>query len=419
MMWQRASCRYETSGFSGAGGLLVQGDFLNADLGSYLNKIQCIYIDPPILSETPSYLENYIGGSAKKTLKIKAYDNFNPGDAENYKEFLNKILLRSFKLLSEEGVLFFHLNGGGSLSYLPRKALDEVFGQDNFINEIIWNYKLPGKAKKYFSQRHETILYYAKNKARRYFNIHKIPCGKKKENDNHMKRLVDSKGRSYRYIKSGDKKYIYYDDAYKYPDDVWNDIQYLNKRDSEFYFFEGQKPKALLSRMIRCSTRKGDYVLDPMCGSGTSLAAASENNCQFIGIDSSKHAIAVSRKRLRDKRVRVLAPFSDESAMLDASVITGIGFFEVSINFYSMAYDKNTEELYYNGELNMPLDKVDQWYAGILKDGVFTAYASSVRTIKNPALKRSLSIPVLKGAVAILIVDIFSNRSLWVSTAQI
>jgi DNA modification methylase len=417
MIWQRAHCRYETSSFKGVGGLLVHGDFLKVNLDGYSNKIQCIYLDPPKISELPSYMENHVGDKAEKTLKVKAYDNFNPSDIEMYKEFLYKTINRSFELLSDQGVLFFHLNAYSGFSYFPRKALDEVFGQDNFVNEIIWNYKLPGKAKKYFGQRHETILYYAKNKAKRYFNIKRIPCGKKKENDNHMKRLVDSKGRPYRYIKSGGKKYIYYDDAHRYPDDVWSDIPYLNKRDSEFCFYDGQKPKALISRAIRCSTKEGDYVLDPMCGTGTSLVAASESGCQFIGVDSSKHAVAVSRKRLSNKKVRVLAPFSDESAMLDASVFPGIGFFEVSINFYSMAYSSNAEGI--EGDLSRPLDKVDQWYAGILKNGVFTAYASSVRTKNNPVLKRSLNIPILKGSVAILVVDIFSNRSLWVSSAQI
>ncbi|MDO5022167.1 MAG: site-specific DNA-methyltransferase [Eubacteriales bacterium] len=417
MIWQRASCRYETASFSGSGGLLVQGSFFDVNLDSYLNSIQCIYLDPPAIGMEPAYFENTVGSGEGKSLKIKAYDNFNQQDIKNYKEFLYKTLRRSFDLLSEEGVLFFHLSA--NLSYHARIAADEVFGTDNFINEIIWNYKLSGKAKKYFGVRHDTILYYAKNKDKRYFNIERIPCGKKKENENHMKKLSDSKGRPYRYINSGGKKYIYYDDAPNYPDDVWSDIPYLNKRDREFYGYEGQKPKALLERIIRCSTKNGDYVLDPMCGSGSSLVAAAENNCQFIGIDNSKHAIAVSRKRLKNKRVRVLAPLSEESAMLDASVIAGVGFFDVSINFYSIAHDAREYDTNFEDDLLSPLDKVDQWYAGILKDDIFNVYAAAVRTKLKPDLERNLKVPILKGTVAILIVDIFGNRSLWVSTGQI
>lgn len=419
MIWQRAFCDYEQSNFKGPGGLLVNGDALSLSFDIYYGKIQCIYLDPPSISDKSPVLRMPIGKKGWEMggfyLDQPAYENYKINSQENYAGFLRSILKLSYKLLSDSGSLFFHIDNG--FSYQARQIVDEVFGTDNFVNEIIWYYKSGGSAKRFFGRRHETILYYSKNFKKRYFNISSVPSGKKRDSKNHLKRHTDFTGKSYRTLKSGEKKYIYYDDAPTYPSDVWDDISQITARSREYTGFESQKPEALIERIILSTTKEGDYFADLMCGSGSSLVAASNNKRQFIGADISPHAISVSRKRLYEHRVKVLAPLMQDSAMLDASVLPGIGFYDVSLNSYTVSADDTMRITDAYGNISLaPLDLVDQWYAGLIRNKVFYSFAASVRTKEEPRLLRKLQVPLLKGEVAIMVIDIFGRRSLWKSS---
>lgn len=419
MIWQRAFCDYEQSSFKGPGGLLVNGDVLNLPLGIYYGKIQCIYIDPPAISDKSPVLRMPIGKKGWEMgdfyLEQPAFKNYNINSSEDYASFLRAVLELSHKLLSDSGSLFFHIDE--RFSSQARQIVDEVFGTNNFINEIIWHYKTGGSAKRFFGRRHETLLYYSKNHQKRYFNIYGVPSGKKRDNKNHLKRHTDYTGKSYRTLKSGERKYIYYDDAPTYPNDVWDDIVQITARNREYTGFDSQKPEALFERIILSTTKEGDYFADLMCGSGSSLVAASNNKRQFIGVDISPYAVSISRKRLSEHRVKVLTPLMQDSAMLDASVLPGIGFYDVSLNSYTVSPEDTMPITDTYGNISLaPLDLVDQWYAGLIKNKVFYSFAESVRTKEEPRLLRKLQVPLLKGEVAIMIVDIFGRRSLWKSS---
>lgn len=102
--------------------------------------------------------------------------------------------------------------------------------------------------------------------------------------------------------------YTYYDDEPVFPDDVWTDVSHLQQKDPQRTGYDTQKPRALLDRIIRCCTRPGDLVADLCCGSGTALVSASENGCRYLGLDLSRHAISVSRKRLMDSALDIRCP---------------------------------------------------------------------------------------------------------------
>lgn len=419
MIWQRASCEKEINCVQGPEGVLVLGDALAMNLSPYEGQAQCVYADPPYFTGDRFEHKLRIGRegwtTGRRMLTLPAYDDFSGASRETYLAFLKKLVQTAHRLLRPDGSFFLHVDCRASAH--ARLLCDEVFGEDNFVNEIVWHYQTGGRSKKYFSRKHDTILFYGRS-AERFFDITKVPAGRKKNHANHMKRQVDERGRSYRSIVSGGKTYIYYDDEPAYPDDVWSDVSQMQQKDPQRTGYATQKPLALLNRIIRCSTRPGDLVADLMCGSGTALVAAAQNGRRFLGIDSGICAFSVARKRLTGAAVQAIAPLSAASAMVDAGVMPGIGFYDVDLNAYILptsAFDGMT----ITGGPISGLDVVDQWYAGLLVGDEFRVYASAVRDKTTPELQRMLKVPLLRGTVGILIVDVLGNRSLWTPTAQI
>lgn len=419
MIWQRATCDKEINCVQGTGGLMILGDALTLDLSPFEGQVQCVYADPPYYTGTRFEYKLRIGRdgwtTGKRTLTLPAYDDFSCASKETYLAFLKKLIQTAHRLLRPDGSFFLHLDYRAGAH--ARLLCDEVFGEDNFVNEIIWSYQTGGRSKKHFSRKHDTIFFYGKS-PERYFDIPKVPAGKKKSQSNHMKRMVDERGRGYRTIVSGGKTYTYYDDEPVYPDDVWADVSQMQQKDPQRTGYATQKPMALLNRIIRCSTRPDDLVADLMCGSGTTLVSAAQNGRRFLGIDSSPHALSSARKRLGDAAVQVAAPLSAVSAMVDAGVMPGIGFYDVDLNAYILPQSAFEGLTAAGGPIN-GLDAVDQWYAGLLNGHDFKVYAGAVRDKTTPDLTKTLKVPLLRGTVGILIVDVLGNRSLWTASSQI
>ncbi len=420
MIWQRTVCQKEVNDARGPGGLLIQGDAFGADLGAHEGGVQCVYIDPPFFTGKRFAHRMRVGEAGwldgSRFLDLAAYDDFPGLSFEEYLSFVREAAVLSRNLLNASGSFFLHVDYRASAH--ARIICDEVFGKDRMVNEIIWSYQTGGRSRKHFSRKHDTILMYAKT-GEHFFDISQVPSSRKTSRSNHLKRCVDESGRSYRTITSNGKQYVYYDDEPSYPDDVWTDVSHMQQKDPQRTGYATQKPQALLDRIILCCTRPGDIVADPMCGSGTTLAAAAASGRRFIGVDLSAQAFSVCRKRLAEVRLESRAPFSEVSAMLDASLLTGIGYYSVGLNAYTLPADA------FDGlDVRPPvepgsLDAVDQWYAGLLNGGTFTAFASSCRRKQTPAIDRSLMVPLLRGTVAVMVIDILGNRSLWACSGQL
>lgn len=421
MMWQRASCDKERVDSPGTRGSLMRGDALKMDLSAYYGKVQCVYLDPPFFTGDRFSFRMRIGEKGwqlgRPTIDLPAFSDFPSRDREDYLAFLGEAIHLAHRLLTPSGSLFVHVDW--RVTAHVRLLLDDIFGEDQFRNEIIWSYQTGGRSMRYFSRKHDTIYFYARSRDH-FFDITAVPASSKRERTNHLKRHVDENGRSYRSIKSNGKVYIYYDDEPAYPDDVWADLSQMQQKDPQRTGYATQKPMALLDRIILCSTRQGDLVADLMCGSGTTLMSAAQAGRPFLGIDQSRHAFSVSRKRLSDTALTCLAPFTTASAMLDASVMTGIGFYTVRLNAYELGggalekYAQDKKPVHIRG-----LDAVDQWYAGLINAGSFVVYASSGRSKPQPALDSELSVPLLRGTLAILVIDVLGNRSLWTASAPL
>ncbi|NLE69806.1 MAG: site-specific DNA-methyltransferase [Clostridiales bacterium] len=415
MIWHRSHCVREINDQQQEGGLLICQDALDTDLSAFVGQAQMIYLDPPGTTGNRFDCKLRVGKkgweSSRQAVQLYAYsDDPSPRD-EGHLSRLRKLLLLSNQLLNETGSLFLHVDVDNLAR--ARLMMDEVFGEKQFRNQIIWSYQTGGRSKRYFSRKHDAILFYAKSD-RHYFDITQVPVAKRGSRDNHLKRHVDEHGRSYRSIQSGGKKYIYYDDEPVYPDDVWADVSQMQQKDPQRTGYPGQKPQALLDRMLLSTTKPGDLVMDLCCGSGTTLASAAAHGRHFVGIDKSRVAFAVCRKRLAPYRLVCQAPLSESGAMLDAAAVPGIGFYTVSINAYTVPEEelqgltRQPRDLHLEG-----LDLIDQWHAGLINKGVFTAYASALRSKQTPELDTSLEVPLLRGTVAILLIDVLGRRSLW------
>ena len=259
-------------------------------LDEYRGKVRLIYLDPPFCTGEAFSMKI---GRGKNAASIRLYED--TLSDEEYVAWMRQILLLCHDLLDSKGSLYLHLDY--RMSAKMRLVLDEIFGADNFMNEIIWTYKSGGRSKRYFPRKHDTILFYRKSK-HVYFKIEAVGRPRGAERRNHMKRFIDEDGRVGFSIRSNGKLYKYYEDSLIYPSDVWNDIEHLQQKDRERTGYATQKPEALLRRIIGASSAEGDLVMDLFSGSGTTAAVAAKMNRRFVVTDSSPVAAYILRKRL-------------------------------------------------------------------------------------------------------------------------
>ena len=134
-----------------------------------------------------------------------------------------------------------------------------------------------------------------------------------------------------------------------------------------------------------------------------------------LGVDQCSHAVSVTRKRLLDTELELRTKTERVEAVLDADVLPGIGYYEITLNTYALGSAPfENIKTQPKGLHVVGLDAVDQWSVGFLRDGVFKAYTSAARRKQTPKLPTTLELPLLRGTVAIMVVDVLGNRSVWV-----
>lgn len=202
--------------------------------------------------------------------------------------------------LSERGTLWLHLDH--RTVHDAKVSADRVFGRSGFLGEVIWVPGNGGKKRSGPSVTHQTILIYARGKQpiwngddpalRESFAATSLRM--------HFQN-VDEAGRNYRERHVGGKTYRYYADQGRRLGSVWNDCPAMRANTpliAETTGYPTQKPLSLLERIVRASSAPGSRVLDPMCGSGTTLVAARSLNRSYAGVDQSPLAVDIARKRL-------------------------------------------------------------------------------------------------------------------------
>jgi site-specific DNA-methyltransferase (adenine-specific) len=248
------------------------------------SSVQLIYIDPPFntgrkrvrkkLKVSRSEYGDRIGFQGFR-YKSEVVEEMSYEDSfDDYLSFLESRLREAHRILTPNGSLYFHIDYR-EVHYC-KILLDEIFGRDAFLNEIIWAYDYGGRPKNRWPPKHDNILFYAKEPGKHIFNVDEIE---------RIPYMAPS-------LVGAEKAALG-----KLPTDVWwHTIVPTNSYEKTGY--PTQKPLGILRRIIQASSRPGDLVLDFFAGSGTTGVAAFELNRRFILVDNNPQSIEVMKKRL-------------------------------------------------------------------------------------------------------------------------
>lgn len=240
---------------------LINSDCLNVDL----ENVSLVYLDPPYAHKSE---DNYYGvGNSRK----------------EYLDFMRERLVKVKTWLAKDANIVLHIDWK-NVHYL-KIVSDDIFGENNFRNEISWCYSGPSVAKRWFPKKHDQILWYGIGDYT--FNQQRIPYAK-------GLRVGGSTGWS---EKKDTTEYL---ERGKLLEDWWCDIPALMRNESERTGYLTQKPLKLLTRIIDTFSKPGDMVVDPMCGSGTTLVAAVKSGRNTIGCDINEKAIEIAKTRLKE-----------------------------------------------------------------------------------------------------------------------
>ncbi len=262
-------------------------DVLYYLLNNFDNKIDLIYIDPPFFSGVNYKIK--IEEHDKSYDSIAYYDHWNR-DLDSYLQMLYERIKIIKDLLSNTGLIFIHADWHAN--HYIRLIIDEIFGENRFVNNIIWYYYNKYSAgKKNLPRAHDTILVYSKTK-NYTFNELRIP--RKKPRKQLKREMVNGVLKN---VKDEHGHVIYRIVSDKKLDDVWK-IPCMQPASKEWVGFPTQKHHELLERIIKIGSNEGDIVADFFCGSGTSLLMAEKLKRRWVGCDISEYSIYLTRNRI-------------------------------------------------------------------------------------------------------------------------
>jgi len=306
---------------------LYYGDNLDI-LRRYIKdeSIDLVYLDPPFNSNATYNVLFAEQNGSQAAAQIKAFEDTWKWDrmsAESYQQVVeagSKVsqamqafrqllgdndmlaylsmmaprLVELRRVLKPTGSIYLHCDP--TASHYLKMLMDSVFGVKNFRNEIIWCYSGGGIPKKDFASKHDIVLRYTKTDDY-YFDVDSI----RQEYSPEILSRPKSSYAEHSYKTSPGKKTVGWDlnPKGKHPDD-WFYMPIINPCAKERLGYPTQKPEALLDRIIKASSKKGDLVLDPFCGCGTTIASAQKLNRRWVGIDITHLAIALIKHRLMD-----------------------------------------------------------------------------------------------------------------------
>jgi DNA modification methylase len=270
---------------------LIQGD--NWEALPHLTRefqeaIQLIYLDPPFGSEADYSLTLGERASNDRTRTFAYGDRWGP--ESSYLVYMAPRLAAMRNLLTPSGVLFLHCDWH---SHAPlRLLLDEIFGADHFINEIVWHYyNKYSRGRHRLPRAHDSILVYGKTRAPL---IHPLRIQRPEP----QRQLVrENIGGVLRNARDASGRLMYRVVTDKKLDDVWT-IPQLQPASAEWTGYATQKHPLLLERVLTLASRPGDWVADFFCGSGTTLSVAQRMDRRFIGCDIGEPAVHIAKRRL-------------------------------------------------------------------------------------------------------------------------
>jgi DNA modification methylase len=230
---------------------VLAGDCLDVLLDLPDGIADLVYLDPPFNT-----------GKTQVSTRARYPDHW--PDMASYLAFMQPRVRAIHRSLKPDGSILLHCDWRTCHHF--RLMLDEIFGVDRFVNHLIWRYGLGGSSPRRFARKHDDILFYARSDGY-YFLPPMVPS-----TSNRMKGL---------HKKAGDVL----------------DVPSINNMAVERAGYPTQKPVALLELLVNACCPQGGLVLDPFCGSGTTLVAALKCNCRFIGVDVNPNAVQIAQTR--------------------------------------------------------------------------------------------------------------------------
>ena len=334
-------------------------------LPEYEGGVNMIYMDPPFFTNRKYPARIGRGEDSRKPAQWELGEGYGDhwADLDSYLDFLYQRLAVLYRLLSPNGTLYLHLDWHAD-SY-ARLLLDEIFGADHLLNEIIWTYHGPSPIRRAFNRKHDTILAYVKGE-NYTFNADAV---REPYNQNTVKTFNSS-------LKAGFGKVPDLERG-KVPEDWWY-FPVIARLHNERTGYPTQKPVALLERILLASSNPGDRIADFFCGSGTTPFVAEKHGRNYIACDEMLPAIHTTRSRL----TAFQTPFSVEydtrfkPPVLPAPKTTKAYLSEDTINL----------------ETNLELDywEVDPDWDGI----TFKSAAQAKRPVRNGTIPCELKIKV-------------------------
>ena len=314
--------------------LLLRGECLCAC--AYLKeqgiKVDLVYIDPPFASganyakkvylrRNPHFAEKI--AQAEQELEIEelqAFEETMYGDIwqkEDYLNWMYENLVAIKSVMSDTASIYVHLDW--HIGHYVKVLMDEVFGEGNFANEIIWFYRRWSASSSYFQNMHDTILFYSKNSSSKLNPVYvEATEGQKKKHNKGWDRnsvLIDGRMQPQLLVYNQAKvdeavekgrinldeyaRIVHVDTGETIAPDVW-EINYINSQSRERLGYPTQKPKDLLERIIKASSDEGMIVADFFGGSGVTAKVANDLNRKFIHCDVGINSLQITRDRLQE-----------------------------------------------------------------------------------------------------------------------
>lgn len=242
--------------------------------------IKLIYIDPPFDTRMKHKVRDIAESGKDRLTSTVAFDD-SWGGVSNYIAMLRERIILMRDILAEDGSFYLHCDWRANAHI--RLLLDEIFGQKNFQNEIIWSYRSGGSTSVRFSRKHDSIFFYSKSKKYlfRALKEKSYNRGLKPYRFKGVEEFQDERG-WYTVVNMRD---------------VW-ELDMVGRSSSERNGYPTQKPEKLLQRIISASSDEGDIVADFFSGSGTTLAVADRLRRNWVGCDQSCEAIEIINRRI-------------------------------------------------------------------------------------------------------------------------
>jgi DNA modification methylase len=381
---------------------LILGDNLkvmSALLGEYEGRVNLIYADPPFFTNRRYPARVGRGEDSRRPQEwrlAEGYPDHWP-DIESYLNMLYPRLYLIYRLLAPTGTLYLHLDWHAN--HYARLILDEIFGPEQLLNEIIWTYHGPSPIRSAFNRKHDTILSYTKSDEYT-FNVDDV---REPYNPNTVKTFQSSPKAGFGKVPNLKRG--------KVPEDWWY-FPVVARLHNERTGYPTQKPEALLERIILASSNPGDLVGDFFCGSGTTPVVAARLGRRFIAADGIWRAVHTTRTRLVCQGGKPFMLQKESGAEIPASEAALDE--EVEIRLAT----KKTGDIF-QPDTNMltlaasNLEKLDYWEADPDWDGeVFRSAAQAVRPRKKKPIQKDLPLPpVSEGqSIAVRLVQVSGEQ---------